>query len=243
MSENQNADHLELLAGLLDSEMVTDQAMSLSELDGFMAGIIACPEPILPMEWIDLVWGENGIDADSDEEARTIGGVVIVRFKQLLFGLYQGFIHPIYDLDDAQQVDWNGWAKGILKAIEMRPKAWDMYGGHDTGLGGQDAQEAVSTLKQLCAYANLPEDQREGALAIDEKMLAMAPDLLAEAILLLYGVKQAHGIQIPVSMSDTQVKAGFNDPCPCGSGVEYKNCCLAKDRQKRLEEVKSAEQD
>ena len=27
------------------------------------------------------------------------------------------------------------------------------------------------------------------------------------------------------------MKAGRNDPCPCGSGKKYKKCCLAKDRE------------
>lgn len=25
-------------------------------------------------------------------------------------------------------------------------------------------------------------------------------------------------------------KVGRNDPCPCGSGKKYKNCCLAKEK-------------
>jgi len=29
---------------------------------------------------------------------------------------------------------------------------------------------------------------------------------------------------------------GRNDPCPCGSGRKYKNCCLQKDRSKRVRE-------
>jgi hypothetical protein len=31
-------------------------------------------------------------------------------------------------------------------------------------------------------------------------------------------------------------KVGRNDPCPCGSGKKYKNCCLKKDRAQRLRE-------
>lgn len=27
-------------------------------------------------------------------------------------------------------------------------------------------------------------------------------------------------------------KVGRNDPCPCGSGKKYKQCCLLKDQQK-----------
>lgn len=29
-------------------------------------------------------------------------------------------------------------------------------------------------------------------------------------------------------------KVGRNDPCPCGSGKKYKNCCLQKDQKKSL---------
>lgn len=29
------------------------------------------------------------------------------------------------------------------------------------------------------------------------------------------------------------MKAGRNDPCPCGSGKRYKKCCLAKDQAAR----------
>jgi len=31
-------------------------------------------------------------------------------------------------------------------------------------------------------------------------------------------------------MARTAVKTGRNDPCPCGSGRKYKQCCLAKDK-------------
>ena len=27
------------------------------------------------------------------------------------------------------------------------------------------------------------------------------------------------------------MKAGRNDPCPCGSGKKYKKCCLGKNRE------------
>jgi hypothetical protein len=33
-------------------------------------------------------------------------------------------------------------------------------------------------------------------------------------------------------------KVGRNDPCYCGSGKKYKKCCLLKDEEKNLEELK-----
>lgn len=35
------------------------------------------------------------------------------------------------------------------------------------------------------------------------------------------------------------MKAGRNDPCPCGSGQKYKKCCLSKDEDSRPAEVLS----
>jgi SEC-C motif-containing protein len=34
--------------------------------------------------------------------------------------------------------------------------------------------------------------------------------------------------QGPAPIKTTQAKAGRNDPCPCGSGKKYKQCCLNK---------------
>ncbi len=31
-------------------------------------------------------------------------------------------------------------------------------------------------------------------------------------------------------------KTGRNEPCPCGSGKKYKNCCLAKDEARSYDE-------
>jgi len=33
------------------------------------------------------------------------------------------------------------------------------------------------------------------------------------------------------------MKAGRNDPCPCGSGKKYKKCCLAKDQEESLRQT------
>jgi len=40
-----------------------------------------------------------------------------------------------------------------------------------------------------------------------------------------------------------EASPGRNDPCPCGSGKKYKQCCLGKDEEKaRLARAKAAEE-
>ena len=46
------------LAALPDS----CDAMMLSELDGYLAGVLVCPEMILPSEWLPGVWGGDEED-------------------------------------------------------------------------------------------------------------------------------------------------------------------------------------
>jgi len=36
------------------------------------------------------------------------------------------------------------------------------------------------------------------------------------------------GASNPKSRPQAQPKTGRNEPCPCGSGIKYKKCCLAK---------------
>lgn len=54
----------------LSSDQVSENCMTLSELDGFLAGILASPELIPPSEWIPCIWGDdepafNDLDAEA----------------------------------------------------------------------------------------------------------------------------------------------------------------------------------
>ncbi|MEG3618198.1 UPF0149 family protein [Magnetovibrio sp. PR-2] len=240
---NQQADqteYLELLYALLHSDMVSDDAMTMSELDGFIAGVISSPEPILPAAWVPEVWGKAGLSVDDEEELESLNGVVTTRFRHVLFDVYQGFIHPLYNYNEDDEVDWAEWANGFGRAMAMQPDGWDKVG-EEGGVGGIDAKEGVETLKKLCAHAKLPADEREEAESMGDKMLLMAPDLFAEAVLLLYGAKQEAGISIPVSMRNVEIHSARTEPCACGSGKTYEECCLPNDQAKRMEEAKQTE--
>ena len=54
---------LELLDAFLLSDRAPDNGMGLSDLDGFLSGLVVGPETILPSEWLPYVWGV-GISAD-----------------------------------------------------------------------------------------------------------------------------------------------------------------------------------
>ena len=53
----QNLDRLSVLLHALPTE---NMPMTLSELDGYVTGVLACPDMIPPSEWLPHVWGETG---------------------------------------------------------------------------------------------------------------------------------------------------------------------------------------
>ena len=50
----------EALAQYLDSDLSPDECMGLSDLDGFLTGIVVGPELIMPSEWLPVIWGRRG---------------------------------------------------------------------------------------------------------------------------------------------------------------------------------------
>ncbi|MCW8916442.1 MAG: UPF0149 family protein [Magnetovibrio sp.] len=219
------SEHLELLDGFLGSDMVSEEAMTLSELDGFLAGMICCPAVVVPAEWMRQVWGETGLKVQNVEQIQAVNGLVMARYKQVLNRLDQGVYSPIYDVDDNEKVVWHTWAGGFLRAMAIRPEAWHQFG----DIGGDEAAQAIFTLMRLCELGSVPEEEQEMPMEIDAQLLSVAPDLIPEAIVLLYGAKRAAGVVIPTSLEETEIKIGRNDPCPCGSGKKYKKCCLGNE--------------
>ena len=67
----------------LDEELLAlgEDSMLLEELDGFIAGLLACPELIMPSDWLPVVWHEDSADqqpvfANLDHANRVLGLVM-----------------------------------------------------------------------------------------------------------------------------------------------------------------------
>jgi uncharacterized protein len=65
---------------------LSDDAMLLEELDGFVAGLLVCPELIKPSEWLPVVWGsEEGDDPafDSLDHLNRVLGLVMEHYNDV----------------------------------------------------------------------------------------------------------------------------------------------------------------
>jgi len=119
-------DELDLLDTFLLSDYVHSSAMTLSELDGFLTGLLVGPELILPNEWMPIVWGEEPPNFENAEQAEAISALLMARFNQINFGLNQTppAIEPLIMEDRNGDLLGEIWAEGFVTAIEIRAKSW-----------------------------------------------------------------------------------------------------------------------
>ena len=72
---------LNALDGYLMSDHAPDDSMGLSDLDGFLTGIVVGPELILPSEWLPIVWGGKEPEFETDAEMRIVLGTIMGRYR------------------------------------------------------------------------------------------------------------------------------------------------------------------
>ncbi len=204
--------------------------MLLSELDGFLTGIVACPDLIRPEEWLPHVWGggepevaEGCAFADA-ADFNAFCKLVIAHYNDIVRDLQRGQGHfaPLYDLDDKTgELLWEIWLSGFTEGMALRPKSWEAVARSTD----EDAATALATLVALAGIAN----DDVGPVFSDEQIreiIPLAPDMIPFCVEKLHDwrIRRERGEAAPVSQGP---KIGRNEPCPCESGRKYKVCCGA----------------
>ena len=199
--------------------------MLLSQLDGFLAGVIVCPDLIRPSEWVPLVWGSEGPVFDNEKQAQHMLNILMSHYNSIIHQLDQRRFQPIYYVSEIDGIMWEMWMDGFDTAMRLRPRAWFAFAKSDNKV----LRMAVFILARLGDLAiTAPQDITP---IENEVMQDHAPDVIPLQVETLYHARHAAsqernapGPGLPfVAVSP---KVGRNDPCPCGSGKKFKKCCL-----------------
>lgn len=206
---------LDALDDYLSSDRAPPESMMLSDLDGFLAGIAIGPEPVMPNEWLPVVWGgEEPAFADADEAQAVLGGM-ISRYNEILHSIEAGAFAPIFWTTPDGTPIAADWAEGFLLAIGLRAEAWEPL------LGSKRQSQLVFPILGLCRDEN-----GEPVLGLSpelaDELAAEAPDLLPPCVIAIAQFWRARRTRRPVKAA---AKTGPNRPCPCGSGKKFKKCC------------------
>ena len=203
-----------------------DEAMLLEELDGFVAGLVVCPELIKPSEWLPVVWGSDGGEDspfDSLDHLKRVLGLVMEHYNRVARTLMERPDHygPLFAVDRrSDEILWELWIAGFEKAVKLRPGAWKQFLAADP--------ETAQAMAGLLTLADVDrQDPRFSQEQLDA-LTAAAPDQIGPWVVALNEWRLAHRElgHIPPSPFPAQAaNVGRNDPCPCGSGKKYKKCC------------------
>lgn len=222
-NSDQELDYLAKLLWALPQE---NFPMSLAELDGYLTGILTCPDMISPSEWLPHVWGETG-EASFPEikTAEITVAAVMAHYNSLANAMaLSPWVEPIYEVDpNSDETLWEPWVDGFVTAMRLRPDAWYQL----RERADEEAQSAMTFLIALQGiYEGTSRFSDEEIDEIDREAPGMIPNCVAAILACTRPELFAGSAERPGSTISAK-RPGRNDPCPCGSGRKYKKCCQA----------------
>ena len=118
--------NLDALDDYLVSDHAPDNSMGLSDLDGFLTGVVVGPELIPPSEWLPVIWGGEEPEFETENEMRTVLGTIMGRYNEIAacFNSDPEEFDPIFWEGPSGGVIASDWAGGFLDAVALRPQAW-----------------------------------------------------------------------------------------------------------------------
>ena len=132
--------NLDVLDDYLMSDRAPDDSMGLSDLDGFLTGVVVGPELIMPSEWLPVIWGGAEPQFETQDEMRIVLGTIMGRYNEIAacFASDPEEFDPIFWEGPEGEVIASDWAGGFLDAIALRAQAWkplieDDRAGHSAG--------------------------------------------------------------------------------------------------------------
>lgn len=226
-----NDSELNQLNELLLSIPMENEGMLLSEFDGFCAGLIVCPEVIMPSEWLPCVWGEGADHFATLEALQSATDLIMRHYNDVAVSLTPPSLEygPLYDEDTRTgEILWESWVCGFEQAMRLRMDSWEP-------IVESEDEEAGASVTMMLALYNIAEGNSDLPKKSIKELTQQAPDLIPNLVMTINSWTKSLSTQgsLPPFMQSANTpsapfsgkKVGRNEPCPCGSGRKYKRCC------------------
>jgi uncharacterized protein len=218
----------ERLSGIL-GRFDNKQPMNLEQLDGFLAALICGPEIVRPSEYLPVIYGSDMVLEDSFGSQSVLQdflSLIMRHWNVIADTLHSGDVFLPLLLEDENGISHgNDWAKGFLRGMELRRADWAIL---------LDDEKHGRWLVPIFALAheNDPDPEMrpyKEAIGAEER-----EKLIVGAAAGVTGIYRHFEAQRMVegqpfdsvtTFRRTAPKIGRNDPCPCGSGKKFKQCC------------------
>jgi uncharacterized protein len=213
----------------LDSNALSEGALNISSLHGFLPALVSSPSLVPISRWAPVVWGREEPIFDSEEEAGHVVDLLARFYSSISEALENNpdeFLPLLYeeDFDGKPYLTARDWCEGFSHGVGLCAADWEPL---------VEDKEARALLTPIVAFtsADAMADvlQASGKKVNRESLIDFLP-LSAVAIYEYWREersKQARSFTADSSSVRGAPNLGRNDPCPCGSGKKYKKCCGA----------------
>lgn len=210
------------LQAFLDG-LANPEALSVEGMDGLFCALIAGPEAVKPSAYLAVLWGgELPDDAfASEDQAGDILTFTMQHWNSIVAELEDSALHvPLVFEPGVNDVVGREWARGFMRGVRLAPAGWTQLFTDDNEGQALTIPLVAGEMDPAWPSAPLTPDKNDELLALMGAGLSRAYRRFAAA--------RRMGAQVGVEISTVRrrgAKIGRNEPCPCGSGRKYKQCC------------------
>jgi uncharacterized protein len=228
LNQPLNEEEIELLDHFLlnriDDELITEEMdegiFDISTLDGFLTAIVSGPITIPPSVWLPSVWGDFEPKWDSEEAFSEILSLLIRHMNGIVQTLmeYPDDFEPLYlerEVDNRIYTIVDEWCEGYYRGTSLSYDLWLS--------GGEEIEALLSPIFAFTAATDWQGHDRDED-EIESIQQSIGPN--AREIHAYWLARREEYSQPAQTNEYDQHPVGRNDPCPCGSGKQYKKCCL-----------------
>jgi uncharacterized protein len=205
------------------------RSMNLEQLDGFLAALICGPDIILPSEYLPVIWGDNIVlekTFNAQPLLQEFLALIMRHWNVIADTLHSGDVYLPLLLEDENGISHaNDWANGFMRGMELRKEDWANL------LNEEQHGGWLVPIFALAHENSLDEVLRPYKEPVSAEMREKLIVGVAAGVTRIYRHFQtlrSLQAQSPADMGTFRraaPKIGRNDPCSCGSGKKFKQCC------------------
>jgi len=214
---------LDRLEQLLEADVFLDDAMRLDEVQAILCAIVSGPLPVAPSVWLAEVLGKGAENSNDPQVAETVELLMRLNNDIAAALLADETVSPVlYPIDEkCEDYDYAAWADSYIFGAGMAGDWYELAGKHADDLS--ELLEPMFLLNGMLKEDVEKSGERWFAPAEEARLVADIQENLPVIVQTLYNFwrnKRSGG-----TVKNEEPKSGRNDPCPCGSGRKFKQCC------------------
>jgi uncharacterized protein len=230
-------EQLDRLETLLDDPEL-QEAMRLDEIQGYLCAALSGPQPIPEDDWLaDVLGSDEALESDAGREAAQLLRAFAAALEaELASGEPPVLLLYAKEDDEDGPSDYLPWCQAYLAGVDAAEDDWFEFLGEKEDDDDEEDSEEISYLDERLFPLMVLTGEAEGAAREHgeewpegeerEQIENDCEEDLPQAVTDIYRFWMAkRGVQ---TIRRDEPKIGRNDPCPCGSGKKFKQCCGAE---------------